>query len=95
MWDLEKRTATHTIKASPKKVIALAMTFDGKHFATVGEENVVKLWDTAKGTEARAWDFKTPWRAEKPFVRTVAFTPDGKQVLTANGDTTLYLLDCP
>ncbi len=95
VWDIDKRTATHTIKTSPKKVIALAMSPDGKHFATVGEENVVRLWDVAKGTEVRAWDFKTPWRADKPFVRTVAFTPDGKQVLTANANATLYLLDCP
>ena len=38
---------------------------------------------------------KAPWQRDKPFVRTVAFTPDGKQVLTANGNTTMYLLDCP
>jgi hypothetical protein len=31
----------------------------------------------------------------QPFVRALAFTPDGKQVATANGNTTAYLLDCP
>jgi hypothetical protein len=30
-----------------------------------------------------------------PFVRNLAFTPNGKQLATANAKTTAYLLDGP
>jgi hypothetical protein len=49
----------------------------------------------ATGKELRSWDLRVPVQPEKPFVRGLAFTPDGKHVATANGNTTLYLLECP
>jgi WD40 repeat protein len=102
VWDLSKRTATHTVvankgenKRDPASVIALAMSPDGKHFASVTKDNVVKLWDVAEGKELRTWDLLAPQQPTKQFVRTIVFTPDGRHVATANADTTVYLLDCP
>ena len=48
-----------------------------------------------RGKELRQWDFHVPTQAERPFVRGLVFTPDGKQLATANGNTTVYLLECP
>jgi WD40 repeat protein len=56
---------------------------------------VIKLWDVATGKELRAWDLHLPVQQNKPFVRALAFTPDGKQLATANANTTVYLLECP
>jgi WD40 repeat protein len=95
VWDVAKREARHTIPAHTKMVVAFAMSPDGKRFATVGMENVVKLWETDGGKELRRWDLHVPYQKDKPFVRTLLFTPDGKGLATANGDTTVYLLTCP
>jgi len=95
IWDLAKRTATHTLAAHKKPVYGFAMSPDGKRFASIGSENVVKLWDIAAGKELRTWDFKVPFQQNKPYVRGIAYTPDGKYVASANGDSTVFLLECP
>jgi hypothetical protein len=48
-----------------------------------------------EGKELRVWDFKVPFQQNKPYVRALAFTTDGKYVASANGDATVYLLECP
>jgi WD40 repeat protein len=88
IWDLAKReTPVRTIKAHPKRINAFAIQPDGSRFATTGD-GVVQLWETASGKELRRWDFGSP-------IRNMAFTPDGKQVATANPNTVLYLLQLP
>ena len=66
--------------------------------ATAGSDSVVRLWNVADGKELRQWNFAASGQLRQPdkgFVRTLAFTPDGKQIVTGNANTTLYLLDCP
>ena len=60
----------------------------GSRFATIADNNEVKIWDTESGEELRSWSLPTP-------VRNVAFSADGKKLITANGDTTLYVLNLP
>ena len=95
VWDLAKRTAVRTIKAHEGRITALAMAPDGSRFISVGQDNVVKLWETASGKPLRDWNFRVPTMAGGVFIRNVAFTPNGKQVATANANTTLYLLELP
>jgi WD40 repeat protein len=96
IWDLSNRAKPlHTIAAHKKMIVGFAMAPDGKRFATVSLDNVVKLWDTESGKELRVWDFKVPYQHNKPYLRGLAFTTDGKSVATANGDSTVYLLSCP
>ena len=51
--------------------------------------------DAADGKELRSWNFAVSAQPEQLFVRALAFTPDGKQLVTGNANTTMYLLDCP
>jgi WD40 repeat protein len=96
VWSLNDRAKPlHTIAAHKRMIVGFAMAPDGKRFATVGMDNVVKLWSTDTGAELRAWDFKVPFQQNKPYVRGLAFGIDGKNVVTANGDGTVYLLECP
>jgi WD40 repeat protein len=98
LWDLDRRKAVWTREAHKQKVVAVVMSPDGKHFATAAADNVVKLWERDTGKELRQRDLHVPVLAipdPKPFVRALLFTPDGKQLVTGNADTTLYLLDCP
>jgi hypothetical protein len=50
------------------------------------------VWD-ATGKEVRSWDFSKAAVTGRPLVRAIAFTPDGKGLVTGNGTSTLYLLD--
>ena len=86
IWDLAKRTTLHTIPAHKQKIIAFAMSTDGRRFATASQDEV-KLWDTDSGKELRQW--------KGVPIRTMAFAPGGKYLATANLNTTLYLLECP
>jgi hypothetical protein len=58
---------------------------------TIGADREVKAWslkDAKELKEARVW--KLP-----AVVNGAAYTPDGKFVVTANGDGTAYVLELP
>jgi WD40 repeat protein len=84
-----------TWKAHPEALVAFALSPDGKFLVTAGQDNVVKLWETATGKEVRTWDFHLPKMANHSFIRGLAFTQDGKQIAAANANTTAYLLQTP
>ncbi len=106
VWDLAKREAkrlrpnpdepeTDAIAAHKAGIACLTVSPDGSRFATAGLDNAVKLWETTTGRLVREWNFKALAPATRPLVQGLAFTPDGKQLATANADTTSYLLACP
>ena len=68
---------------------------DGKYAASAGQDNVIKLWDVATGKELRRYPIAVPVQERGGFVSQLAFTPDGRHLVTANANTTLYLLDLP
>ena len=88
IWDLKKREATKTFKANKGGLLTLAMSPNGKTFVTVSLSGEVRLWKTEDATELRSWELSTP-------VKNIVFTPDSKHIVTANADTTLYVLDLP
>jgi WD40 repeat protein len=77
------------------RVLGFAMSPDGTRFVTAGQDNVVRLWETATGKELRKWDFRMPAQVSRSFVRNLAYAPDGKFAVTANANATLYLLELP
>ena len=97
IWDLNKRQAAlHTFQGHKERVSVMAVSPKGDRFVTAGHDNVVKLWSVA-GKELRQWDLKMPPLANRnrPFVKAIVFSPDGKYVITGNANTTLYMLECP
>jgi WD40 repeat protein len=88
------RQVLRTFKSHDKRVGVLIMSADGKRLASAGLDNVVKLWDTESGKELRRWDLHQRVRSDG-FVSQMSFSPDGRHLLTANADTTLYLLELP
>ena len=96
VWQLPQRKLLHTIAAHKHEIRAVAMSPDGRRFATVALDNVIKLWDRDSGKELRQWDLHLPVLSDpRLFTSAMAFTPDGKQLAIGNADTTVYLLDCP
>src|SRR5205814_10467418 len=82
--DVAKREVLQTLTAHKgASVAACLISPDGKRFVTVGSDNVLKCWDLRKGTELRQWAIAPPGAAgADPFVNSIAFTPDGRQVVT-------------
>jgi WD40 repeat protein len=76
-----------TFKSAAAVLDGLAVSPDGARLATFGGGRV-ELWDVATGKALRSW--QTP-----SGVKALAFTPDGKHLLTGNDDSTLYLLELP
>jgi WD40 repeat protein len=85
--DLAKREVLHAAKAFDAEVNGLVVSPTGDKFAVISNAGDVKAFDlTAK--ELRAWKLPVPANG-------AAFTPDGKGLVTANADGTLYVLDLP
>ena len=84
--------------------VLVASLWAGRRTTTVRRASIAFLVNTA-ATLVALWVTSIYWasagprwipfQANKPFVRAVVFSPDGKQVLTANGNTTVYALECP
>jgi WD40 repeat protein len=93
--DKKQATPEWTIDAHKWGFVGFAMTPDGQHFATAGRDNLVKVWKAKTGEAAGAYDFHVPPLSSKSFIRNLAAAPDSKHLVTANANTTLYLLKLP
>lgn len=91
--DQKKREVVGTVVADKGGVRSLLVSPTGTTFITVGNNHEVKAWSLAPG------DLKDP----KPIrtwtlpvgVNGAAYTPNGRQVVTANADGTAYVLELP
>ena len=78
LWDATSGQLLRTFEGHSGFVWRLAFSSDGKRLLSGSEDNTVKLWDADAGHPIRT--FEGP-RELVPKVHTVAFSPDGSQVL--------------
>jgi WD40 repeat protein len=88
VYDIAKKEVIKTFQAHKGALNGIMVGPDGSRFASISDNGEVKLWETDTGKELRSWTLPTP-------VRNIAFSADGKKLITANGDTTLYVLTLP
>jgi WD40 repeat protein len=85
-WDIEARKQLRAVAAHAKWIRKLAVSPDGQTIASVGDDMVCRLWNTADGKslhELRGHQEKTPHHFPSMlFVCT--FSPDGRFVATAD-----------
>jgi WD40 repeat protein len=89
--NVAKREVVKTFKGHANRIMACIASPDGKRFATVDAANLIKVWNI-DGTEVRAFN---AGRHNDMFIINLAFTNDSKQLVTANANTTVYVLDLP
>src|SRR5207248_2811479 len=75
VWGADAHTRAGVAGPEPGFATAVAFSPDGKHLASAGPEAIV-ISDVATGREVARW------KHEKPDVMGLAFTPDGKTLLS-------------
>jgi WD40 repeat protein len=88
---VQGRETLQSFKGHKSGISACIISPDGKQFATLGKDNVVKAW-SIDGKELRSWDLGG---RDGMFIVNLAFSADSRQLVTANANTTVYVLDLP
>jgi WD40 repeat protein len=89
LWDVETGQLRLALPDYAAEVSSLAFRPDGKTLATVGFlDGTARLWDTATGRPQRTFVLGAP----NVFLWKVVFTPDGRRLLTLNGNGTVSIL---
>jgi WD40 repeat protein len=88
LWDLETGRET-TWRVPTGKIHGLAFCPSAPLLATCGEDGTVRLWDLSDGNPRGRTVGPGPFGGP---VRSVAFTPDGRYLVTANSNGMVYLL---
>jgi WD40 repeat protein len=89
LWDAETGRLRLVLPDCDWLMTCLAFSRDGKFLATGSEyDGKVRLWDASTGQPLRTFAL-TPWMGR---IREVAFTPDGRRLVTLNGNGTVSVL---
>jgi WD40 repeat protein len=101
LWDAATGHEIHKFVGHADSVLAVAVSADGRHVLTasgqgrfanpggpsVSPGSMVRLWELNTGKELRHFE------GHSSFIRSMVFSPDGRQILTGSDDKTARLWD--
>jgi WD40 repeat protein len=85
-WDTEAKKQIRSVEAHSKWIRKVVASHDGKFFASVADDMFLRVWEVETGKKAievRGYEPLTPQHFQS-MLYTVTFSPDGKQIATAN-----------
>jgi WD40 repeat protein len=89
VWDMATQTKKFSFAAHKLSVTALAVSPDGRYFATGSLDNSTVLWESATGRKLATF------HANNRPVWAVAFSPDGKTLAAGSCDKQVILCSIP
>ena len=60
---------------------------DGQTLVSGSNDNIVRIWDAATGTELKTFT------GHKDYISAISFAPDGRTIASASGDQTIRFWD--
>jgi WD40 repeat protein len=99
VWELASRQSIHVLKGHKRSLAALAISPDGRVLASAGghksypieidDPHKIRFWDLATGKQI------TTLSGHQEDVKSLAFSPDGKTLVSGLRDTTAIVWDVP
>jgi WD40 repeat protein len=96
LWDLTTARLLRELELPQSGVTSLAFTSDSKIVAVLGDESTVYQWEVATGKKVHEWKSIPPKEEVARYyggMKSLAFSPDGKLLATAEGGRPIQLWD--
>jgi WD40 repeat protein len=87
LWELPAGKLIHSASDRTGPTTCVALSADGKRFATAGYEGAVTLWDAATGQAVRTLPGPRDW------VTSLVIDPTGRVLVAGRGDGSLHYWD--
>jgi len=92
LWDVATMEERRTLKGHTGSVLSGVFAPDGKSFFSSGSDGTVRCWDPdAPPGQPLLWQTFT-LGPPHGYVRQVALSPEGRHLITLNGNGTIYVL---
>jgi WD40 repeat protein/serine/threonine protein kinase len=96
LWDVQSGKTLQVFTGHLDAIESVAFSPDGKYVLTGSKDTTIRMWDIQTGQTVRLFTHQiTPFYQPGPYsaVNSVAFSPDGKYILTGTRETRVRLWD--